>query len=183
MSRKIAMLVVPFLFLMCDFAMAQDSPGKVVHVYVIRRPLDKTPGSVDVLAHSGLLLKTDKGRFLVLEYMSDGKAHLTEGVPTDVKTRNTSKDIKMKGYVIREKAGKVVEFEWESQLKGKAVTAKFTPEELRESMQKLMSSGYSVWKAEHCHTAQERLRRETLGLDVPKVTEPRNDLLWGSHKL
>ena len=138
-----------------------DGDNKVVHVYVIRRKLAGQPiGSVREFAHSALLLKTEKGEFFTLEYMSDSKAHLTKGTPKIIKENKKKKyaDIKMEGYV----DGKTKVCEWERQLTGKKVDPKYTPEELRTKMQDLMKK-YSIWKKEHCHTAQERLR-EFLGI-------------------
>lgn len=137
---------------------APDGSDKVSHVFVIRRALDDQPlGSVRQIAHSALLLRTCSGRHYTLEYMGDSRAHLTEAEPQEFKRHEGDRyaDIKMKG---QKNGGGTAEFEWERQLRGRAIEPKSTPEELRELMQSLMSE-YSLWKKEHCHTAQERVRR------------------------
>lgn len=134
---------------------AEDASGLVTHVYVIRRPLDGLPiGSAGPLAHSALLLQTVNEHY-VLEYMDDSRAHLTQGTPTEVSRDAGRKiaNIKMNGVA----GGRTVSFEWERQLRGTAVDPRWTPQQLQQQMQALMKP-YSLWKAEHCHQAQQRLR-------------------------
>lgn len=137
---------------------AEDDGQLVTRVYVIRRPLDGALiGSAGPLAHSGLLLQTKAGEYYVLEYMNDSRAWLTAGTPKEL-GRDTGRkvaNIKMNGIA----GGKVVIVEWERQLHGSALEPKWTPEQLQQKMQ-IQMKRYNVWKAEHCHQAQERLRRE-----------------------
>lgn len=46
-------------------------------VYVIRRRLEYTPGKLDIFAHSALLVYS-KGKYTIVEYMSDGKVYTRE---------------------------------------------------------------------------------------------------------
>ena len=136
---------------------AEGTEGQLVtRVYIIRRPLEGAPfGSVGPLAHSGLLLQTKAGEHYVLEYMDDSRVHLTAGTPEE-QQRNARRKvaiIKMNGVA----SGRVASFEWERQLRGLAIDPKWTPQQLHEKMQSLMAP-YSLWRAENCHQAQERLR-------------------------
>lgn len=136
----------------------------VVHLYVMRRRFDM-PGSIPMggsFAHSALLLRTKSKDGVVgyvnLEYMDDGRAHLTEDRPVLLKTYSGRRylDIRMKGT---DAEGGTNDFDWRCQLFGTKIESKWTPEQLRSKMEKLMPYGYSVLAGEHCHTAQERLRR------------------------
>lgn len=144
-------------------ALVKAEESKANHLYVIRRPLDAQPvTSIRKYAHSALLVQTTNGKFYVLEYMADSKAHLTETEMTEVSKPEAKKIaiVKVKGMT----DGGVKELEWERQLSGSKLEPKWSPVELRDKMQTLMKE-YSIWKEEYCHSAQERLRRE-LGLKV-----------------
>ena len=63
--------------------------------------------------------------------------------------------VAMKGQI----DGQATEAKWECDLTGPHIQPKWSADELQQKMQSLMRP-YSVWRREHCHTAQERLRRE-----------------------
>jgi hypothetical protein len=137
-----------------------DSPAagdKVVQIFVMRRPLDgPVLGSVRRFRHSALLLRTDRGRYYTLEYTNDSRAHLTEGRPALFEVPAEGRAIvAMAGYV----GGRTEEARWECEAAGLVVPPEWSPADLQQKMQSLMKP-YSIWRREHCHTAQERLRRE-----------------------
>lgn len=160
---KLAILYTTFGSVMASLGpvAVEEGSDSVVHVYVIRRQLLGQPiPSVRSLAHSALLLKTKGGKYYTLEFMDDSKAHLTSGVPLE-----SSSDAARKVAIITMDGwgeGKSKSFEWERQLNGKALSGDHTPQQLLLMMQGEMKD-YSVWKEEHCHSAQERLRKK-LGL-------------------
>lgn len=138
---------------------------KVERIFVIRRnlegPLNGPPVNVGVLSHSALLLKTAH-KYYTLEYMDDSKVHLTETTPEMIKEYPNEKWAHIKAAGRFDEEEKLLD--WARQLSGAAVEPLHTPEELKSMMQELVGD-YSVWRKEHCHTAQERLRRK-LGLKV-----------------
>jgi hypothetical protein len=108
------------------------------------------------LSHSALLLRTERGRYYTLEYMGDSQAHVTEGTPALLATPSRQVAVvAMKGQI----DGQPTEAKWECDLTGPRIQPKWSAGELQQKMQSLMRP-YSVWRREHCHTAQERLRRE-----------------------
>jgi len=161
MHRKIALAALAIVLMVTAFeqyVVAAETADKVEHIYVIRRKLGGQPvGSIRSFAHSALLLKTGSGAYYTLEYMGDSKVYLTKGEPKVLRSDQEKKYavITMAGVA----DGKSEEFEWERQLLGKPLDGKSSPEQLQKQMQSLMKE-YSVWKKEHCHTAQERLRKK-----------------------
>jgi hypothetical protein len=162
MRKSVTLSIVFFASLVGSSAAPARAKGAdqdpVVHVYVMRRQLLGQPvPSVRSWAHSALLLKTKAGKFYTLEFMSDSKAHLTASTPKEISVDQKRKValIKMEGWG----DGKQESFEWERQLLGKELDAGQAPAELRDLMQAQMKE-YSVWDKEHCHTAQERLRKQ-----------------------
>ena len=131
-------LVTGILLAICGQALSEDLT-KVVHVYVIRRDLDKQPfPSVKSYAHSALLLTNQDGSTYVLEFMSDARAHLTK-VEQKVLSTNDRKSvasITAEGWT----SEGIKVFTWERQLKGIEIAPKWTPEELRDAMESGMEA-------------------------------------------
>lgn len=138
--------------------------GLVVNrIYVIRRELGKSRDSIpiyrNVVAHSGLLLRTVSDRYFVLEYQGDSVAYLTE---TPVILLRSFPE---KRYVYIAAKGHDMEsvkvFYWTRQLSGTELQTalSLTPHDLQHLMSAVMPRGYGLHRFDTCHTAQERLRR------------------------
>eukprot|EP01084_Bolivina_argentea_P275297 469469_1 len=126
-------------------------PNNVNRVYVVRRPL--APGKRwwqkgGNVAHSGLLLKTNKGNYM-LEYMSDGKSHLNK-VDYQVKKQiNGAEVVNINGV------------EWTKQKQGAAPQGNWTTDKARNEMNSRMKGQYNALnKDQRCHSAQEHVRQE-----------------------
>ena len=135
-----------------------DESDKVIHLFVVRRNLD-IPGKprVGVLAHSAVLLKTEKEEFYLLEYLGDSNAHLNRVTFTVNEDNDDHLIVKMNGYSTSTK--KMQPYLWTRQKIGVKLDGSKSAAELKKLMQGQMKE-YSVWKSEHCHAAQERLRKK-----------------------
>lgn len=150
--------------------------SKVEHIYVIRRPLHNTPTTCGIVAHSALLLQTNKGTHYVLEYMSDSKSYLTN---VNYKMVAHKDIVDPKTYVIPEVLDQkrilpndMIEIDgilWTKQTHGEKVTKNWSPSMMKIQMETLMSKGYSVVNYEVCHTAQERTRSHVRNNDQPET--------------
>jgi hypothetical protein len=142
-----------------QFVTSLDETESAVHLYVVRRVLDGVGiPRVRQAAHSGVLLESKSGKWYLLEFMSDAKTHLTKVEPLIKQEREDHVILIMEGRT----ATGTSTFEWTRQKAGVRLNQQQTIAQLKEMMQDGMK-GYSVWKQEHCHTAQERLR-ERLGV-------------------
>jgi hypothetical protein len=153
--------------LLCFHDVSSSAPhvadDSVERVYVIRRLLgggDGIPINRGAIAHSGLLLKTKNGKFYVLEYMDDSKVHLTATEQVTVKEFKEDKYAHVR--LVGRTEGTEKQLNWTRQLDGSVLSQNLSPKELKEKMEGLVKE-YSVWKQEHCHKAQEKLR-ESLGI-------------------
>jgi hypothetical protein len=174
MIRLIVIAFVVFPMLWHQPSLGQTASQVVEHVdriFVIRRTLtgDAAIKRGD-LAHSALLLRTKDENWYVLEFMRDSNVYLTRTEQQVVQehTKESWAEVKLKGRYFRSLVGEDPPIEkqlvWTRQLKGESIEAKFTPQQLKEQMEAVVKK-YSLLKGEHCHKAQEHLRK-SLGLKV-----------------
>lgn len=120
-------------------------------LYVARRNLSMLPFNIGFLAHSGLLLKTNKGTFYVLEYgVEKNKVTCTK---IDFYINDSDSKFKFQDK------------EWSKQIKGTDLKIQTNITEMQELMEsKTGKLVYNMFLS-NCHMAQERLRKD-LGMEV-----------------
>ena len=127
------------------------------------RRLDLPGGKVWIYSHSALILEMADGMCL-LEYMNDGKAHLSNIPPVSEwescrsKVCTSLKDYKGNSY------------EWSRQSTGKELRIPVTPQEAKKKMQNIMGPKYG-WIRNNCHKAQRKLREEWNIFDSQPTTD------------
>lgn len=165
------------LIVLSSPSLAADRPvltsASATHVYVVRRPLGG-PNAWEPLVnrwefvHSGLLFKTEEGRFALLEYMGDSKVYLSEPSPEVIREFEDAgyATVRMAGQYDDEKgnAGPAM-FRWTRQLKGTRLNAPIRLSKLKKLMVDLTVNKKFNLTSHNCHLAQERLRK-AIGLDV-----------------
>jgi hypothetical protein len=145
------------LLFMSEVSFAQLTENTAVdRAFVVRRALDSGLPRIRQLAHSGLLLHTTDGQFFLLEYMDDGKAYLTGVEIKTLETKADHKIVRMPGRT----TGGTSDFLWTCQLNGKPLVGKeYTPKDIQRMMNELMNGRYDILNQEHCHAAQELVRK------------------------
>jgi hypothetical protein len=129
--------------------------AEVVHFYVVRRALNGALiPRIGQAAHSAILIETVGKKQYLLEYMDDSKVHIIEVSPVVIEEKSDHMAISMKGWSA---SGEKL-YVWSRQKAGKQFNSGKTAFQLKDQMQSLMTE-YDVWNKEHCHTAQERLRK------------------------
>jgi len=116
----------------------------VVNVKVARRPLENTPFSSGAIAHSALVLETNKGRKILLEYMDDSKVYMKDFQQTS---------------------------EWKLQEKGAKPDRELSPEAIKEVMEYQTKNTKYNFQNHNCHCAQEKTRR-AIGLKIDSPYNP-----------
>lgn len=122
-----------------------STSGVVVNVRVARRPLEYAPLGVGSVAHSALILETQNGKKMLLEYLGDSQVHMKEF--------------------------QVDSYDWKVQEKGQVLDKQMTPDEIRSIMEsQVRSEKYNI-HSHNCHLAQEKTRR-AIGLKVDAEYNP-----------
>jgi hypothetical protein len=144
---------VPFIQRQPRFTSTASDP--VARVHVIRRNLQAFPFKAGAVAHSGLLLVTEKGQRCILEY----------GIDTGNGKRGT---------VLRPVAeGEALYPLWTQQEVGAAPDGSFSVEDVKAIMEGHGSQKAYDIQSHNCHLAQEATRR-SLGIKVEQPYAP----LW-----
>ena len=134
----------------------------VNRVKVARRNLGPMPLSVNILAHSALLLETTNAKKYILEYMSDSRVYLVEIHPSHIwlhTPQHGTDRFEAKGA----KGNYHFEtFEWIVQHHGVNVDPQkmITPQDFKNTMMAVVSrrGNYHVL-SNNCHMAQENTRK------------------------
>ncbi|KAL5355366.1 hypothetical protein BJX96DRAFT_141184 [Aspergillus floccosus] len=130
----------------------------VVRTFVIRRALTGFPVARNILAHSGLLLFQEDGRYFTLERLDGSSGIRCEQIQIQVlKTFEYYQSIRMDDLV------------WTKQRHGQAVMGHRTVEEVKDFLTTYAKENPYESRTQNCHMAQEALRR-WLGQDVPEPT-------------
>ena len=134
-----------------------DIPEYVETIYVARRNLSKLKFNVGVLAHSGLLLKTNKGNLFVLEYgVEKNKVSCNLVDQQRVGLSNFDFD----GY------------QWSKQIIGTKLSKQVSVDDLQKLMETRTGKTTYNMLLFNCHMAQEQLRRDIdLRVDNPYVKD------------
>jgi hypothetical protein len=127
----------------------------VTDISVIKRKLHQFNIKTVILCHSGLLLKTSKNKYFIIEYGS-GKDYTDNDV---VKLREI-KSMQVKKYSVLEE-----DYIWDRTSDTKLRTPMDLMKIHKIMEDKMLKTKYNVYYW-NCHMAQERLRQE-LGLSVP----------------
>lgn len=120
---------------------AKPTEDYVDSIYVARRNLSKLPFKVGVLAHSGLLIKTNQNKYYVLEY----------GVEKNKTSCNEISFVFDDWFYMGSQ-------KWNKQQHGAQLNKKITVHELQQLMNKNVGKSTYNMLMFNCHMAQEQLR-------------------------
>ncbi|KAL9657017.1 hypothetical protein ABK040_014566 [Willaertia magna] len=130
--------------------------------YVIRRSLRNTPIYANKIAHSGLLIEDQNGKFHLAEYMDDSKVKFYPNIDITIENKNCKDTFVFQGKL------------WDKQLIGKELPIGITPNNVKEVMERVTSLNNYHLLNHNCHIAQE-CTRVILGItDFKSLSYPAN---------